>query len=205
MSPSGRFWRKLALSPWWPVSLLSGDKSFADNPLIGSRFLNRMGLHGARVRAAHALTAGRRSRLGGRVSAQERSNFERDGFLIRQNVLPQAAFDALRSAVLDQRLPAREMVQGDTITRRMAIDAELRQAIPGLAAFIDGEGWQGPCRYVAGYDAPPWAYVQTILTHTREAPPDPQTCLHSDTFHPTMKAWFFLTDVAEDEIGRAHV
>jgi hypothetical protein len=29
--------------------------------------------------------------------------------------------------------------------------------------------------------------------------PDPQTALHADTFHPTVKAWLFLTDVAEDE------
>ena len=29
--------------------------------------------------------------------------------------------------------------------------------------------------------------------------PDPQTNLHADTFHPSVKAWFFLTDVAEDE------
>src|SRR5437016_4485285 len=29
-------------------------------------------------------------------------------------------------------------------------------------------------------------------------PPDPQTALHADTFHPTVKAWLFLTDVAAD-------
>src|SRR3546814_11353522 len=31
------------------------------------------------------------------------------------------------------------------------------------------------------------------------APDDSQTALHSDTYHPTMKAWFFLHDVANDE------
>ena len=30
-----------------------------------------------------------------------------------------------------------------------------------------------------------------------EGPPDPQLELHSDTFHPSLKAWLFLTDVAE--------
>jgi hypothetical protein len=33
----------------------------------------------------------------------------------------------------------------------------------------------------------------------RDAAPDPQTNLHLDTFHPTVKAFYFLTDVAEDE------
>ncbi len=28
---------------------------------------------------------------------------------------------------------------------------------------------------------------------------DPQTALHSDTFHPTAKAWLFLKDVGEDD------
>jgi len=41
--------------------------------------------------------------------------------------------------------------------------------------------------------------VQTILSHVREAAPDPQTDLHIDTFHPTVKAFYFLTDVKADE------
>ena len=32
-----------------------------------------------------------------------------------------------------------------------------------------------------------------------KAKPDPQTDLHIDTFHPTVKAFYFLTDVADDE------
>ena len=30
-----------------------------------------------------------------------------------------------------------------------------------------------------------------------DGPPDPQVELHSDAFHPSLKAWLFLTDVAE--------
>jgi hypothetical protein len=40
--------------------------------------------------------------------------------------------------------------------------------------------------------------VQSILRHARAGPQDPQTLLHADTFHPTVKAWLFLTDVAAD-------
>ncbi len=32
-----------------------------------------------------------------------------------------------------------------------------------------------------------------------EDSPDPQTSMHIDTFHPTMKAWLFLEDVAEED------
>ena len=35
--------------------------------------------------------------------------------------------------------------------------------------------------------------------------PDPQTDLHTDTFHPTVKAWLFLTDVAADAMPFVYV
>jgi hypothetical protein len=42
-------------------------------------------------------------------------------------------------------------------------------------------------------------FVQTIFTHVDEGQTDPQTSMHIDTFHPTMKAWLFLQDVAEED------
>src|SRR6202035_1704280 len=38
----------------------------------------------------------------------------------------------------------------------------------------------------------------SILRHACSGPADPQTFVHADTFHPTVKAWLFLTDVAAD-------
>src|SRR5262249_30240913 len=58
--------------------------------------------------------------------------------------------------------------------------------------------WRGLIRYVGSRDAAPIVFVQSILRHACEGPDDPQTLLHADTFHPTVKAWFFLTDVAQD-------
>ena len=43
------------LAPWWAAQLLTGARSFRDNPLIGSRRLNRHGLHAGRVRLAAKL------------------------------------------------------------------------------------------------------------------------------------------------------
>ena len=54
-------------------------------------------------------------------------------------------------------------------------------------------------KYVGSFDYDPIYYIQTIINCFRVAEPDPQTHLHADTFHPTLKAWFFLTDVAADE------
>lgn len=190
--------KTLALAPVHALALLTGAKSFRDNPLIGSRRLNEWGLHEKRVRLAHALAASRRARLAAGISAADRVAFERDGFVIRRDVLPAAAFDRLRERVLSHRAPAREMVQGDTITRRIALDPAFLQAVPEVREVVDGPLWRGLTRYVGSYDQEPVAYVQSILSQVIDAPPDPQTNLHADTFHPTVKAWYFLTDVEED-------
>lgn len=190
------FW--LAL-PWWAVQLLTGAKSFRDNPLIGSKRLNRLGLHGWRVRVAHWLAARRRKRLGRRLSAEDKEQFARQGFVLVRDFLPAGEFIALRDAVLAWVSPAREMIQGDAITRRIAIDAAMLRDVPALRSLIHMPRWANLMRYVASFDSEPLYYIQTILTHRADAPPDPQLHLHADTFHPTMKAWFFLTDVREED------
>jgi hypothetical protein len=187
------------LAPWWLIQLGTGAKSFRDNPLIGSRRLNAWGLHVRRVRLADRLAAWRRRRLAALVSAEESASFDRDGFVLVRDFLPAADFAALRGQVMNFAGAAREMAQGDTVTRRIAIDPEALRAIPAMRALLRDRRWQGLIRYVGSYDAEPLAYVQSILTHRHEAPPDPQTTLHADTFHATVKAWLFLTDVAADE------
>jgi hypothetical protein len=42
--------RAALLCPVWVLQLVTGAKSFADNPLIGSRWLNARGLHVWRLR-----------------------------------------------------------------------------------------------------------------------------------------------------------
>jgi hypothetical protein len=65
--------------------------------------------------------------------------------------------------------------------------------------MVDSPEWLGLVRYVGSYMLEPQIYIQTIFSHVRQAPPDPQTRLHADAFHPSVKAWFFLTDVAEQD------
>ena len=187
------------LAPWWAAQLLTGAKSFRDNPLIGSDRLNMRGLHERRVRLAHAMAARRRAKLAPAVDPANLALFERDGYVAKRDFLPPATFAALREQLLGWEGPAREMVQGDTITRRYAVDPEMRRDVPAIRAFAGDPRWQALARFVASFDVEPLLYVQSILSHRLQAPPDPQTNLHADTFHPTMKAWLFLDDVAADE------
>ena len=192
--------RSALLGPWWALALLSADKSFVDNPLIGSPRLNAWGLHRWRVQTAHALAARRRQRLLHWLDGVDAGTFARNGFVIKRNLLPESEFVALHRQVVNHRAPAREMLQGDTVTRHIAVNTALRRAVPALAPLLDGRTWNGLTRYVAGYGQAPLTYLQTVLTHTRSlAPRDPQTLLHADTFHPTMKAWYFLTDIGDDD------
>ena len=187
------------LLPWWIAQLPTGAKAFCDNPIIGSPTLNRWGLHVARVRIAARLAAARRQRLRSLVSEADAAAFDRDGFVLKRDFLPPEMFARLRNEALGYCGPAREMVQGDTITRRLAIDPAALAAMPSIRALLADPVWRGLMRYVGSFDSEPIAYIQTILAHVSDREPDPQTELHADTFHPTVKAWLFLTDVAEDE------
>lgn len=187
------------LAPWWLAQLATGAKNFRDNPIIGSHRLNRRGLHAARVKRAHAMAWKRRKKLAKLINPADREAFDRDGFVAKTDFMPAEQFAQLRDAVLAHNGPARDMVQGDTITRRFALDPQMLDAIPAARSLIQNPDWRGLIRYVGSFDQEPLTYIQSILSHVREADPDPQTHFHADTFHPTVKAWLFLTDVAEDE------
>jgi Phytanoyl-CoA dioxygenase (PhyH) len=186
-------------APLWATQLLTGTKSFERNPLIGSRRLNEHGLHVARVALAHRVAALRRRRLAGLVSPADRDDFARDGFLVRPNFLPADQFAALLSQVKAYRGGLREIVEGDTIMRKIALGPQALAALPALGEVLRSPEWRGLIRYVGSRNAEPVVWVQSILRHAVNGPPDPQTALHADTFHPTVKAWLFLTDVAADE------
>lgn len=185
--------------PFSALALATGAKSFRDNPIIGSPSLNRRGLHARRVKLAHELAWSRRRRLEHLVSTEDREAFARDGFVMKRNFVSPDSFPRLKEAVLALEAPAREMLQGDTITRRIALDRSALRQLPEVRKLLGQPDWRGLMRYVASFNQEPLYYIQTILSHVRENAPDPQTNLHSDTFHPSMKAWLFLTDVAEDE------
>jgi hypothetical protein len=190
--------RQAILTPFWAAQLLTGAKSFERNGLIGSPRLNGWGLHRTRVALAHRLAAARRRRLCGLVGAADRADFARDGFVVRPDFLAAAEFARLCAQVRDYRGPLREIAEGDTILRKIALDRATLARMPALRQFLGSAEWRGLVRYVGSRDAEPVVWIQSLLRHAADGPADPQTFLHADTFHPTMKAWLFLSDVAED-------
>ena len=196
-----RWWR----APVWLLALATGAKSFADNPILGSERLNRRGLHVARVRLAHRLAWMRRRRLGSSVRAEWRAQFDRDGFVEIRDFLPPDQFERLRQSLLSSSFDAREQQQGDTITRRVPVGPELLRTNPDLRALLRGRKWRSLLAYVGSTRSAPLYYIQTILSGHAAGPADPQVELHADTFHPSLKAWLFLTDVTDGEAPLTYV
>lgn len=196
-----RWWR----APLWLLALGTGAKSFADNPMLGSERLNRRGLHVERLKLAHRIAWARRRRLASAVPQRWREQFDRDGFVEVRGFLPAETFAALQQALLTNEYDFRHQQQGDAITRRVPIGPELLRAVPELRSIVYDRSWRSLLAYVASSRSAPLYYVQTILSGYAGGGPDPQLELHSDTFHPSLKAWLFLTDVTDDEAPLIYV
>src|SRR5579875_1683866 len=63
------------------------------------------------------------------------------------------------------------------------------------------------CRFIAALSAMsvPRRRRRWPISRPSCPPPDPQTDFHTDTFHPTVKAWLFLTDVAAEAMPFLYV
>ena len=185
-------------APLWLFALLTGAKSFVDNPILGSRRMNAAGLHVWRLRAAHALARWRRARLAKLIPNDLRERFERDGFIAIPNFLSAADFQAAQRSIFGAEFECREQHQGDTVTRRIPVGASLRRRVPQLGALLGDPLWKGIMAYGSSSRSEPLYYIQTVAGGVADGPPDPQLELHSDTFQPSLKAWLFLTDVPAD-------
>ncbi len=117
---------------------------------------------------------------------------------MRRNFLPQGEFASLVAEIKAYRGPLREITEGDTIVRKIALSRSTLARLPALGALLRSRDWRGLIRHAGSRNAEPVVWVQSILRHACPGSLDPQTLLHADTFHPTVKAWLFLTDVAED-------
>jgi hypothetical protein len=188
----------LLLAPVHAAAVFSAAKSFRGNSILGSNALNRAGLHVTRVRMAAAMAATRRRRIEHLLSKKDVGDFRRDGFVLKPDYLPASSFRTLLAEVAALAAPAREMIQGDAVTRRIALDSGTLARLPAVRAFVEDPYWLALVRYAGSSALMPLTYVQTIFSRVRPGAVDPQTSLHADTFHSTVNAWFFLTDVAAD-------
>lgn len=192
-------------SPVWAAQLATGAKSFQANPIIGSPSLNKRGLHVTRIKIAERMAEWRRSRMRHLISDEDRETFERDGFVIKKNVLPDAEFEDLKEELIEGEFDAREMRQGATVTRFVPLDRSVLGRLPVTRKLVEGKLFQGLLRYMASFDAEPVLFLHIVLTDPSMGEHDPQCAIHSDTFQPTAKCWFFMHEIKEDEGPHTYV
>jgi len=193
------------LSPLHVLALFGPAKSFRHNPVLGSARLNRAGLHILRKRLAQRFGARRRAALAHLLPDQEREAFLRDGFLVLPDFLPRSEFEALRREVFGLSTAAREFVDGYTMTRLIPLDeARLRQLTATRAALLNPR-YLGLHAFIGSHRQRPHLFIQSIFSGVRAAPVDVQSHFHVDTFHPTVKSWLLLTDVAPGEAAFTYV
>jgi hypothetical protein len=197
--------RSIVMAPLWVVQIGTKAKSFRDNPILGSQRLNALGLHLARRRSADAMSQHRRLVIARNVTPNERACFDAFGFLIRRDALSDEQFASLQREIREGRLPAREMRQGGTVTRRIGLDDAWLARMPASRHYVKDAAVRNLIHYAASYKGEPTFAVQTIFADPSAEEADPQTALHSDTFHATAKAWLFLDDVGEDDGPFAYV
>ncbi len=191
---------KLKTALKFPVyigQIFTGAKSFSANPIIGSRVLNIMGLHVARTILAAAVTRFRMMCLSSFATAEQRQAFQRDGFVLINDFLAEDQFNSLNAEVRGLHGEVRECVQGDTLTHRVLLTNKVLAKLPSCRSLLAAPRFSRLLRYTAARNNDPIYYVQSIKSNVINGTPDPQRTLHSDTFHPTMKAWLFLDDVSD--------
>ena len=181
--------------PVWILEIFTEAKSFEANPVIGNLLLNRLGLHVLRVLLAHSLTGVRRFILGWRLPADVKKQFRQNGFIVLENVLPSEQFLALQKEANSEWPETRYFVQGDTTTEFVFLDSNRQQSLPACKKLAKNVFLNRIMKYVAACGLTPWMDFLRVVNVGGARQDDPQKYFHSDTFHPTMKAWLFLEDV----------
>ncbi len=190
--------KSLYLWPYWLLSVFSTDKSYRNNPILGSRLLNSLGLHVARVVVSHGLYRFRLLLLTPLVPAADRREFLRRGYLIKENFLPPEQFAALQQEIAEYHGPLREIVEGDTGTQRLFLTAQTRRRLPACERLSRLPELDRLLRYAGSKNRPPFYYVENTRQHAiASTEHDPQKDLHMDTFHPCVKGWLYLDEVSD--------
>ena len=189
--------KKLLMLPVWLVQIFTQTKSFTRNPVLGNTLLNRLGLHVARIVLAHSIMRLRMLMLSRGVSKQHRQSYFNNGYILIPDFLTIRAFAELKQEIHLANAEVRECTQGDTLTHRIMLDGNSLPTMPQAGRFLQAPELRKLLKFASGINGQPVSYIQTIKNHFVEGPPDPQKNLHSDTFHPTMKSWYFVDDVDE--------
>ncbi len=187
--------QKIYMWPVWFFALFTQSKSFKANPFIGSQVLNRMGLHVFRVLAARISAHFRWFLLSRKMPQSLRHEYAENGFCVIPDFLTQDEIAAIKSELASFNGETRQMIQGNTATQRILITSDTKKIRPTLSAITNSSRFLHLLQYAGAKATMPLLYIQRIRNGYLEGNADPQKTMHSDTFHPTMKAWLFLEDV----------
>jgi len=186
---------KILLIPYWVFEVFTTTKSFRTNPIIGNTTLNRLGLHIARLVISHWITNIRWIMLTPLLSKEERKKFHEQGYLLIENFLPQAEYDQIKKEVVNYQGEIRECIQGDTLTLYSLLDQSELSQTPHIAKMLSNKSLLNRLMYGSSKLKHPLFFINCIKNRYVEGALDPQKNLHSDTFHPTVKAWIFFENV----------
>ncbi|WP_417451119.1 phytanoyl-CoA dioxygenase family protein [Kordiimonas sp.] len=153
-----------------------------------------------RVLTARLVTHIRWGLLHRKMPCGLRQAYTRDGYCIVPGFLDEKTLSRIKEELCSVTGEARQMVQGNTATQRILLDSAFLAPRPHLSHLANDRKFGNLLSYAGAKAVAPLLYIQRIRNGYHEGGADPQKTMHSDTFHPTMKAWLFLTDV-EDRHG----
>ncbi|PID49760.1 MAG: phytanoyl-CoA dioxygenase [Proteobacteria bacterium] len=189
--------KKALKLPLWILQLFTTAKSFRDNPVLGSPILNKLGLHVIRVVVANGVMTARMWLLGFGVDAADRKSYRENGFIHKENFVPEPLFSQIEAEIRAFKGDVRQCHQGDTQNHRTLLDPETLQHLPHTRTLLESPEFQRLLRYTAGHTRMPFFHIENIHNGVTKAKTDPQKNFHTDTFHPSMKFWLFLDNVDE--------
>lgn len=184
-----------------------------------------MGLHPARIALANVALELRRRQRAVLGWTKELEPLRRDGVMVVEDLLSPVRFEALGREVrgLVGRLerehpfpapagvgfgPKRpfpggfDRFDGATLNRFVGIDG----GMPEANALVREPRLVRIAELAAGFrHRPSRFWIQQLVHGVEDDNPDDQKLLHRDTFHSTVKLWFFLGDVAEEDGPFAYV
>lgn len=190
--------KSLTSLPLALIKVFTWDKSFKNNPIIGNRLLNRLGLHVARVVISHLLFNFRLYVLAPLANAEQRRHFRRYGYLKIENFLSPQRFEQLKTEIEQYDGEIREETEGSTITQRLYLTESALADLPQCQAFCTDSKLLKLLRYTSSKNRIPFFHLENIVHHaSKSKQADPQKDFHTDTFHPCVKAWLYVDNVSE--------
>ncbi|PIR31612.1 MAG: hypothetical protein COV36_07750, partial [Alphaproteobacteria bacterium CG11_big_fil_rev_8_21_14_0_20_44_7] len=157
-----------------------------------------LGLHVFRMVLAYGVYHFKRSLMFFLVPANDRKEFAKNGYILKENFLENEVFEELLSEINNYQGQARDIIEGETLTRRLYMTHKKAEELPAYKHIFQNKYLSRLLRYTSASNQFPRSFIECIFHKATKKQGDPQKVLHKDTFHPTMKAWIFMADVEEE-------